>query len=142
MFLESHCTYLLGVPCSPVYLSEEEGDELPPDYLTVNGHLRNSGKKINKNLHCILMFPYLLKQCHQFQNIDHKQNLRIISIFKFQLCVLINLQCVQCAMCTYRVVTTSRLKAPRHLVVLVHNNLKTFTKYSERSVHNLQLLPK
>ena len=28
---------------------------------------------------------------------------------------------------TYRVVTTIRLKAPRHLVV--NNNLKTFTKY-------------
>ena len=37
---------------------------------------------------------------------------------------------------TYRVVTTSCLKAPRHLVV--HNNLKTFTKYSERSVQNIQ----
>ena len=37
---------------------------------------------------------------------------------------------------TYRVVTTSRPKAPRHLVV--HDNLKTFTKYSERSVQNLQ----
>ena len=35
----------------------------------------------------------------------------------------------------YRVVTTSRLKAPRHLVV--HDNLRTFTKYSERSVQNL-----
>ena len=33
---------------------------------------------------------------------------------------------------TNRVVTTSRLKAPRHLVV--HDNLKTFTKYSKRSV--------
>ena len=34
-------------------------------------------------------------------------------------------------------VTTSRLKAPIPLVV--HDNLKTFTKYSERSVqlHNL-----
>ena len=36
---------------------------------------------------------------------------------------------------TYRVVTTCRLKAPRHLVV--QNNLKTFTKYSERYVHTL-----
>ena len=36
---------------------------------------------------------------------------------------------------TYRVVSTSRLKAPRHLVV--HDNLKAFTKYSERSVHHL-----
>ena len=36
---------------------------------------------------------------------------------------------------TYRVVTTSRLKAPRHLVVLF--NLKTFTKYSKRSVYHL-----
>ena len=35
---------------------------------------------------------------------------------------------------TYRVVLTSRLKVPRHLVV--HDNLKTFTKYSERSVQN------
>ena len=40
----------------------------------------------------------------------------------------------------YRVVTTSRLKARRQLVV--HDNLKTFnlktlTKYSERSVQNL-----
>ena len=33
---------------------------------------------------------------------------------------------------TYRVVTTSRQKVPRHLVV--HDNLKKFTKYSERSV--------
>ena len=40
---------------------------------------------------------------------------------------------------TYRVVTTSRLKAPRHLVV--HDNLKTFTKHSERSVQNLYGLP-
>ena len=40
---------------------------------------------------------------------------------------------------TYRVVTTSRLKSPRHLVV--HDNLNTFPKYSERSVHNLQGLP-
>ena len=36
---------------------------------------------------------------------------------------------------TYRGVTTSRLKAPIPLVV--HDNLKTFTKYSERSVQNL-----
>ena len=35
---------------------------------------------------------------------------------------------------TYRVVTTSRLKAPGHLVV--HDNLKTFTKYNERSAQN------
>ena len=40
---------------------------------------------------------------------------------------------------TYRVVTTSLLKAPRHLVV--HDNLKTSKKYSERSVQNLQSLP-
>ena len=36
---------------------------------------------------------------------------------------------------TYRMVTTSRLKAPIHLVV--HENLKTFTKYSELSVEKL-----
>ena len=30
-------------------------------------------------------------------------------------------------------------KAPTHLVV--HDNLKTFPKYSERSVHNLKGLP-
>ena len=35
----------------------------------------------------------------------------------------------------YRVVTTSRLKAPIHLVV--HDNLKTYTKYSKSSVENL-----
>ena len=35
----------------------------------------------------------------------------------------------------YRVVSTSRLEDPRHLVV--HDNLKTFTEYSERSVQNL-----
>ena len=40
---------------------------------------------------------------------------------------------------TFRVVTTSRLKAPRPLVV--HDNLKTFTKYSEHSLHNLKGLP-
>ena len=40
---------------------------------------------------------------------------------------------------TYRVVTASRLKAPRPLVV--HDNLKTFTKYSECSVQNLKGLP-
>ena len=32
---------------------------------------------------------------------------------------------------TYRVFTTSRFKATRHLVV--HDNLKTFTKFGERS---------
>ena len=36
---------------------------------------------------------------------------------------------------TYRAVTISRLKTPRHLVL--NDNLKTFTKYSERSVENL-----
>ena len=40
---------------------------------------------------------------------------------------------------THRVVTTGRLKAPRNLVV--HDNLIMFTKYSERSVHNLKGLP-
>ena len=35
---------------------------------------------------------------------------------------------------TYRVVNNSRLKAPRHVV---HDILKTLTKYSERAVHNL-----
>ena len=35
----------------------------------------------------------------------------------------------------YRGVPTSRLKATRQLVV--HENLKTFTKYSERTVQNL-----
>ena len=42
---------------------------------------------------------------------------------------------------TYRVVTTSRLKALRYLVVRVHDNLKAFTNYSERSVQTLQGLP-
>ena len=37
---------------------------------------------------------------------------------------------------TYRVVTASRLKALRHLVV--HDNLKKFRKYIERSVHTTQ----
>ena len=36
---------------------------------------------------------------------------------------------------TDRVVTTSRLKVQRHLVV--QDNLKTFTKYSDCSVQNL-----
>ena len=40
---------------------------------------------------------------------------------------------------TYSVVTTSRLTAPRQLVV--HVNLKTFTKYNERSVQNQKSLP-
>ena len=39
----------------------------------------------------------------------------------------------------YRVFTSSRLKAPRHLVE--HDNLKTFTKYSERAVQNPKGLP-
>ena len=34
---------------------------------------------------------------------------------------------------------TSRLKVPRHLGV--HDNLKTFTKYSERPVHSQSDLP-
>jgi len=34
----------LGVPCSPVYLSEDEEEELSPDYLTINGNQRNLGK--------------------------------------------------------------------------------------------------
>ena len=36
---------------------------------------------------------------------------------------------------TYRVVITSRHKAPKHLVAL--DNLKAFLKYSERSVQNI-----
>ena len=39
----------------------------------------------------------------------------------------------------YRVVTTSRLKAASHLVI--HDNLRTFTKYSESCVQNLWGLP-
>ena len=51
-------------------------------------------------------------------------------------CPILKKFCNQRIYSTYRVVTTSRLKAPRRLVV--HDNLKSFTKYSKRSVHNLQ----
>ena len=70
-----------------------------------------------------------LKSPLQLQQIDRSYKLTFCSTKHMPLC-----SSVVREYSTYRVVNTSRLEAPRHLVV--HDNLRTFIKYSERSVQN------